>query len=86
MAAIDTEHVREIVEIESQDIRVLFSQLKQRSDGFIAWASIDGITGVSGVLPDTDLRSKAAQASYSLTSMDFIGRTHNMQTPTSNSM
>ena len=35
MAAVNTERGREIVELHSQDIRVLSSSLNQRSDGMI---------------------------------------------------
>ena len=82
----NTERGREIVELQSQDIRVLSSSLKQRSDGMIEWVSTNGRSGIAGIFPDRDERAVAAQARYAESSMRAIGRTHKLQTPTSDSM
>ena len=86
MAAVNTERGREIIELESQDVRVLSSSLRQRPDGMIDWISTNGLSGVAGILPDNDARAVAAQARYAKSSISTIGRTHKLQTPTSDSM
>ena len=86
MAAVNTERGREIVELQSQDIRVLSNSLKQRSDGMIEWISTDERSGIAGIFPDRDDRAVSAQDRYAKSSMRAIGRTHKLQTPTSDSM
>lgn len=82
MAAIQAERVREIFELHPQDISVLPSSLRRRSDGMIEWTSTDRHSGLAGILTETDERYVAAQALYCATSLVAVGRTHQLQTPT----
>lgn len=86
MAAVNTEHGREIVELNSKEISVLPSALKNRSDGMISWTSTDGRYGIAEIFPDTEARAVAAQTRYCSASLSAIGRTHMLQTPSSDSI
>lgn len=86
MAAIHTERGREIVKLASEDIRFLSFSLKLRPDGMIKWLSADGRSGIAGIFSETDDRAVAAQTRYAKSSMTTIGRTHKLQTLTSDSM
>lgn len=86
MAAVSRERGREIVEFKSEDIPVLPSSLKLRSDGMISWMSTDGRCGIAEILPESGERNMDTKARYRTASIAAIGSTNMLQTPTYDSM